>query len=45
MWVQPLPQSHSDSASSSLVVVLKVRTSRRAVPFAVCRTQATTVSL
>src|SRR5215469_7671019 len=44
MWVQPSAASHSDNASSSLVVVLKVRTSRLIVPLAMCRTQATTVS-
>src|SRR5690348_2931749 len=44
-WVQPSPASQSDSASSSLVVVLKLRTSRRTEPFTMCRTQATTVSL
>src|SRR6516225_6259429 len=45
MWVQPSAASHSDNASSSLVVVLKVRTSRLIVPSTVCRTQATTVFL
>src|SRR5215469_7184289 len=44
MQVQPSAASHSDNASSSLVIVLKVRTSRLIVPSTVCRTQATTVS-
>src|SRR5215471_4292778 len=44
MQVQPSVASHSDNASSSLVIVLKVRTSRLIVPSTVCRTQATTVS-
>src|ERR1700720_3736433 len=44
-WVQRCSGSQSDRASKSLVVVLKVRTSRSTEPVAMWRTQATTVSL
>jgi hypothetical protein len=37
--------SQYDNASSFVVVVLKVRTSRLTEPSTMCRTQATTVSL